>query len=89
MKQSTLKAITIAAVAFLVLLTVALVINIVKLGVANRRKSELAATKAQLERAIEKADQDADYFGSDEYVTRYAREYLNMKDRDEEVISGK
>lgn len=89
MKQSTLKIITVAAVAFLSLLVIALVINVVKLGAANRRKRELAAAKARIESAITEADGKIDYFGSDEYVSRYAREYLNMKGEDEEVISGK
>lgn len=89
MKQSTLKAITVSAVIFLVLLTVALVINVVKLTTANRKKAQLAETKAEIERKITNADGQIDYFGSDEYVSRYAREYLNMKDKDEEVITGK
>ena len=89
MKQSTLKIITVAAVAFLSLLVIALVINVVKLGATNRRKRELAAEKARIERAITDADGKIDYFGSDEYVSRYAREYLNMKGEDEEAISGK
>ena len=89
MKQSTLKAITVSAVIFLALLTVALVINVVKLTTANRKKAQLAETKAKIEREITNADGQIDYFGSDEYVSRYAREYLNMKDKDEEVITGK
>ena len=89
MKQSTLKIITVAAVAFLSLLVIALVINVVKLGATNRRKRELAAEKARIERDITDANGKIDYFRSDEYVSRYAREYLNMKGEDEESISGK
>ena len=89
MKQSTLKAITVSAVIFLALLTVALVIIVVKLTTANRKKAQLAETKAKIEREITNADGQIDYFGSDEYVSRYAREYLNMKNKDEEVITGK
>lgn len=89
MKQSTLRIVTAAAVIFLALLLVALVINVVKLSTANARKAELSALKAQLDQSIEEADGKIDYFGSDEYVSRYAREYLDMKDADEEVVSGR
>ena len=89
MKNSTLKAITISAVVFLLLLIIALVINIVRLSTLNLKKAELTQKLDQIERQIQANDATIDYIGNDDYIDRYAREYLNMQGRDEQAFTGK
>lgn len=76
-----------AALALLfVLLVIALIINIVRLGAANDRKEALEAQSAKLDRLIEKNDNMIEYCNSNEFVEEYAREYLDMVMRGETVI---
>ena len=75
--------------AFIVLLLVALITNLVRLAGSNSRKAELEAQLAALDRQIEENNSIIDYRQSEEYVDAYAREYLNMIGRDEEAFTGK
>lgn len=76
-----------AALALLfVLLVIALIINLVRLGAANDRKEALQAQNAKLAQLIEKNDNLIEYCNSNEFVEEYAREYLEMKMRGETVI---
>ncbi len=73
----------------IVLLIVALIVNLVRLGAANSRKDALAAQNAKLARLIEQNNGMIDYCQSSEFITDYAREYLDMIYRGETVIGGK
>ncbi len=88
-KSSTIKIITIASIVLLVLLFIALVINIIKLSSLNNRKAELQLKLDQIERQIEENSDTIDYLGTDDYIDRYAREYLNMQGEGEEAFTGK
>ena len=71
-----------------VLLVIALIINLVRLGAANDRKQSLAEQNARLERLIEKNDKMIEYCSSAEFIEEYAREILDMVYRGETVIGG-
>ena len=78
-----------AALALLfVLLVIALIINLVRLGAANDRKEALQAQNARLQQLIDKNDDMIEYCNSNEFVEEYAREYLDMVQRGETVIGG-
>lgn len=83
------KAVVIACSAFAVLMIIALVINVISLSVATTRKNKLAAELSRLDAQIAANSQSIDYYGSDEYITDYAREYLNMHGKGEISFVGK
>ena len=70
------------------LLVIALIINLVRLGAENDRKRSLQQQNARLERLIEKNDNMIEYCSSDEFIEEYAREMLDMVYRGETVIGG-
>ncbi len=88
-KNKILRIITVSAVIFIVLLVIALVMNIVTLTRLNNRKAELKAKLDEINKQIEANNAEIDYISSDEYIDAYAREYLNMKGKDEEAFTGK
>lgn len=88
-KQSLIKILTASAITLIVILSVSLIVNVVKLTRLNKRKAELAASIADVERRIAENDDVIDYISTDEYIDRYAREYLNMTGEDEEAFVGK
>ena len=88
-KSSTIKIITIASIVLLAILVIALVINVIKLSSLNNRKAELQTKLAEIERQIEENNDTIDYLGTDDYIDRYAREYLNMNGAGEEAFTGK
>lgn len=84
-----LQLITVAAVILFVLLTVALITNLVRLAGSNSRKKALEAELAALNERIAVNEQVIDYRKTEEYVDAYAREYLDMIGSDEEAFIGK
>lgn len=70
------------------LLVIALIINLVRLGAANDRKQSLAEQNTRLARLIEKNDSLIEYCSSAEFIEEYAREVLDMVYRGETVIGG-
>ncbi len=88
-KSSTIKIITIASIVLLALLFIALIINVIKLSSLNNRKAELENRLIEIERQIEENSDAIDYLGTDDYIDRYAREYLNMQGQGEEAFTGK
>ena len=68
------------------LLVIALIVNLVKLGAVNDRKQSLAEQNARLEKLIESNDSMIEYCNSSEFVEEFAREYLDMIYRGETVI---
>ncbi len=83
------KIVTVAAVAFLFLLVISLCINLVKLTKASANERRLEAELARLNECIERNDATIDELKSEEYLDWYAREYLNMKGKDEEAFKPK
>lgn len=78
-----------AALALLfLLLVIALIINLVRLGAENDRKQSLTEQNAKLEQLIEKNDNLVEYCSSTEFIEEYAREMLDMVYRGETVIGG-
>ncbi len=85
-KEKLLKIITVSVTVFIALLVISLVINLVKLSSINSRKAELEAELIALDNQIQRNDATIDYVRSDEYIDRYAREYLDMIGKDEEAF---
>lgn len=71
-----------------VLLVIALIINLVRLGAANDRKQSLTEQSARLDQLIEKNDNMIEYCNSTEFIEEYAREMLDMVYRGETVIGS-
>lgn len=88
-KNKIVRIITVSAVIFIVLLLIALVMNLVTLTRLNNRKAELESKLTEIREQIEANSAEIDYISSDEYIDAYAREYLNMKGKDEEAFTGK
>ena len=87
--NSVARLVGVALALLFLLLVIALIINLVKLGAANDRKDALEAQSAKLDRLIEKNDDMIEYCSSTEFIEEYAREYLDMVYRGETVIGGK
>lgn len=88
-KNKIVRIITVSAVIFIVLLLIALVMNLVTLTRLNNRKAELESKLTEIREQIEANNAEIDYISSDEYIDAYAREYLNMKGKDEKAFTGK
>lgn len=83
------KIIVIACTAFAVLLIIALAINLISLSVATARKNKLAAELGRLDRQIAANEQSIEYLGSDDYISDFAREYLDMQGKGEISFTGR
>ena len=88
-KNRIIRIITVSAVIFIALLLIALIMNLVTLTRLNNRKAELENKLTEIREQIEANNAEIDYISSDEYIDAYAREYLNMKGKDEEAFTGK
>lgn len=88
-KAKVIKIITVSAVILIFLLVISLIMNIVKLVNANSLKSKLESACSEIDRKIEENDEAISELNSDEYVEWYAREFLNMKGRDEDAFKSK
>ena len=88
-KVKVIKIITVSAVVLIFLLAISLIINLVKLANASNKEAKLQAEVAALDKIIEANDENISILESDEYLDWYAREYLNMKGRNEEAFTTK
>lgn len=88
-KAKVIKIITVSAIVLIFLLAVSLIINLVKLGNARSAERKLQAQLDELNARIEQNDASIAELSSDEYLDWYAREYLNMKGRDEDAFTVK
>ena len=88
-RTNLIKTLTVSAIVFIAVLLTALVINIVKLSTLNSKKEALIERLSTVESQIKENDEIIEYISTDEYIDRYAREYLNMTGADEEAFTGK
>ena len=88
-RTNLIKTLTVSAIVFIAVLLTALVINIVKLSTLNSKKEALTQRLSTVESQIKENDEIIEYISTDEYIDRYAREYLNMTGADEEAFTGK
>ena len=86
--QTVVKIVAAALALLFVMLLIALIVNLVRLGAVRDRKAALDAQNARLEQLIEKNDNMIEYCNSTEFIDEYAREYLDMVKRGEVVIGG-
>ncbi len=87
--KKVIKIITVAAIALIVLLTISLVINLVKLGNSLSKESRLKDEIAAMDKNIDQSENVLDELKSFDYVEQYARDHLNMKGRDEQAFVPK
>ena len=81
--------VVISFVIFAVLMVLALIVSLVSLASASARKANLERQLSELNIRIEQGMSDREYYKSDEYIEMIAREYLNMKGKDEITFVGK
>ena len=77
-KKQTIKIITVLLSAFICVMLCVLAGNIVKIINLNRKQSRLNDTLAKLETSYEINEGKIRFLESDEFVEKYAREYLNL-----------
>ncbi len=88
-RKTVIKIVVGSMAAFLALLIIALIINIVRLAAANNRREELAAQSAALDEVIAENNALIDYCKTPEFIEDYARTYLDMVNRGEIEIGVK
>ncbi len=88
-KAKVIKIITVSAVILIFLLAISLTMNLVKLANANSAKNKLEQQIAKVDAQIEQNSKDIAELESSEYLDWFAREYLNMKGRDEKAFDVK
>lgn len=81
--------IVVSCVIFAVLMAVALVMSLISLASASSRKAKLESELVLLNQQIANNQTDIDYYKTDDYIDRIAREYLNMQGQDEITFIGK
>ncbi|MBE5730708.1 MAG: hypothetical protein E7350_01995 [Clostridiales bacterium] len=86
-KLRVIKIVTAAAIVFMFLLVVSLIINIVKISNVTSTENKLREQIAEIDLKIEQNDGSIAQLSSNEYLDWYAREYLNMKGRDEDAFT--
>ncbi len=88
--KTIIKIVTAALTVLFVMLVIALIVNLVKLGAVNSRKAALEAQNARLEQVIAENDKMIEACQNDpQFIEDYAREMLDMVYRDEIVFNGK
>ncbi len=87
-KAKMIKIITVSAVIFLVLLVCSLIINLVQLSRLKSKEAQLQAQIEEFNRQINDNQAIIDYLDSDEAIERYAREYLNMQNKNDNTFTG-
>ena len=87
-QKNMAKMLTVSGIVLAVIIIVALVYNIVSLVNLNIRKAEVDANVMHLEAVVEGNEAMIDYRGSDDYIERYARDYLNMMGRHDVAYVG-
>lgn len=78
-----------ACVVFAILMIIALIVSLVGLASANRRKQRLERELTQINAQIERNNSDIAYYQSDAYIEMIAREYLDMQGEGEITFVGK
>ena len=79
----------VSCVVFAVILIISLIVSLISLSTASARKNRLQRELAELNAQAELNASQLAYYGSDEYIERIAREYLNMQGKDEIAFVGK
>ena len=72
---------TVCGIVLAVIVVIALVYNIVTLANLNARKAEIERNMDDLRQVVVENQEMIEYRGSDDYIRRYARDYLNMMGR--------
>lgn len=87
-QQKIAKLFTVMGIILMFIAVVALIYNIISLAVLNGRKASMERYSQELQAQIDDKSEEIDYKSSKDYVERFARDYLNMKYKDEGVYEG-
>lgn len=87
-KAIIFKIITVSLVIFIVLLSCAAIINLIKLSRVNARQEYLKTQLEKLEQEYILNAEELDYKQTAEYIEYYARRYLEMKGKGETAFTG-
>ncbi|MCL2796712.1 MAG: septum formation initiator family protein [Firmicutes bacterium] len=78
-----------ACVIFAIFLLIGLIANVVSLVAKTNRIAKLQAQIDELDGIIERSNDEIEYRQTNEYVEKYAREYLEMKKTNEIAFIGR
>ncbi len=87
-KTQFVKILSVSLIAFIGLLIVALVTNIIKSASLASKEQELRNQLISLEQTVQKNQTEIEYKQSSDYTDRYAREYLDKSNANEEIYVG-
>ena len=76
---------TIAAFSLLCVMLIALIITLISIASLKSRRQELLQKLLEIEQAQEQAEAELEFRKSPDYIEKYAREKLNMIEKNEKV----
>ena len=85
--SKVIQIVTAAAVLLAVIMFIALFINLITLFNLKSRRERLNRELQRLDAQSRSLDELIEYKSADAYTERYAREYLNMRNKDETVFN--
>ncbi len=88
-KVKVIKIITVSAVVLIFLLVISFFMNLIKLINATSTEAKLKEQLILIDEQITQNSEQIATLESNEYLDWYAREYLNMKGRDDEAFTIK
>lgn len=87
-KVKVIKIITVSAVVLIFLLVISFFMNLIKLINASSTEAKLKEQLALVDTQIAQNSEEITELESSEYLDWYAREYLNMKGRDDKAFTS-
>lgn len=87
-KTKMIKIVTVSAIIFLLLLICSLIINLINLAGTRSKEKKLQAELDALRQQITRNQSTIDYLSSDEAIERFAREQLNMQNKNDKTYYG-
>ena len=89
LNKSSLRIIITFLLSFILLAIIALLFNLISLGIVNRRVSRLEHEFNRARQEIAANQEEIDFMSSDEFIEQYARNILNLRRRGETVFVGR
>lgn len=87
-KPQFVKILSISLIAFIGILLISLGANIINSMILASKEAQLKRELALLEQTANKNQTEIEYKQSSDYTDKYAKEYLDKSDEDEEVYVG-
>ena len=87
-QKNIARLLTVSGIILAIIVIISLVYNVVTLVNLGDRKANLETEISRLGTVVENNDETIEYRSSDDYVERYAREYLNMIGENDVAYKG-